>query len=1597
MKPFGSYHGGNIDTVSLFNGQLSLDIPLISYPQRGGKLKLEFHLTYANVGAQADYFRISNPPYGYITYYSSSAPVGWCGSNNMGADLCHGFHVVDEQSVGDFMTASSTSMGSYTQNAISATVLMPDGATHALFPTCGTCSPSIWESVDGTSFRIQCYATWGCPVSGGGSASYNVSGTTIIDSAGINYVFPTSGQAYRQDTNGNKITYSGSGVGLTDTMGRVIPSIPTPTSNVTGCPQPPSVPYVPTSAATWSLPGVSNGSYPILFCYIQLSETNPIAYELNGGPWQPGTYTGTELQSVVLPNGTGWTFEYTTDGNADLSEVIFPTGGTLSYGSYQNVANAGIGGAYADYNRAVGFRTLNPNDGVTPSSTWTYTYSSSAGTTTVSSPPSGTTPDDTVHTFTDFNPGAGFETQTQYYQGSHSSGTLLKTTTTQYSSTNLQYGCYGFLCVVNIVPSQTSTVWPNGQQNKTAYTYDSGIQVYTPFWDCYSGGSCPFAGSALATAIYGKVLTKSEYDYGGSSPLRTTTNTYLALNSSSYLAANLLDLPSSVQVTGAGPGSNTTYSYDENNGSPQGVLGNLTSMHRWLNTTGTYLVSSNVYTSNGLVTSSFDPNNNKTSYGYAPSSCPANSGYAGSGPTSVTNALTQTTSNCYDLTAGLLVSTTDPNSLTTSYAYDNMLRTLQIDNPDGGQALFCYTDTGTETNGGTCSKSSPPYEVTISEKISSSAKRLSYLIVDGVGRQIRQAVTNGETSPYDEADTCYDGDGRVRFKSYPFQDSGPFSTSRYCASPELGDTFTYEGLSRTTKVTHSDGSYISTSYSGSSTTVTDEQGKTRQSTTDGLGRLTQVIENPGGLGYTTAYTYDTLDNLTGVTQAGSRQRTFVYDSLSRLTSASNPESGATAYTYDADSNVATKTDARNISTTYSYDTLNRITQKTYSDGTTPSAAFVYDADGNWGYPQTNTVGRLIEDYIEPCCTNVEIFSYDPMGRVLLNNQYTPTMSYPVSYTYNLIGDTTSYTNPFGVVFSQSYNPAGRVNQVTSSWSDAQHPGALASSIHYNAAGSMTAASYGNGLTETAAYNPRLQLCRANVNSSGTLLGSCTDAIPSGNVLDLNAGFNYGSGDNGNVMSFSAVGAQTFSRSYAYDALNRLSTMSSPGSGCSGLSWTYDAWGNRPSQTATGGSCYQPQYTVNGNNQLTSPYQYDAAGNMTYDGTHHYTYDAENRLSAVDSGGTASYVYDANGRRFQKTAGGVTTNYVYDLSGRVLSEYGTCQTCWNVGYIYLNGGLAAIYQSGTTQFAHADHLGSTRLLTGYPTPSILECDDYYPFGESISCGATGITTHKFTGKERDSESGLDNFGARYDSSQYGRFMTADPFTVTPGRVVDPQQLNLYAYVRNNPLKHIDPTGMIIDDAACNADKKHCGNDWQKVQAIINAQDKNGNYLHPELHNIFSTLQSDSRTFVIGNAKLPGNEGGVTTITNFTADGQDFTRATLQVDFSKIKAITQVSKPDLVPGFEAFTGLLGAPIDRLAETFGHEGAHGLFSIQNPAEAVGIQQLLNQRDAAMQGQHYPYPPDVMQQMDAAQKGLIPTETFAQQEEKIVNGELQADKKKQ
>jgi RHS repeat-associated protein len=329
----------------------------------------------------------------------------------------------------------------------------------------------------------------------------------------------------------------------------------------------------------------------------------------------------------------------------------------------------------------------------------------------------------------------------------------------------------------------------------------------------------------------------------------------------------------------------------------------------------------------------------------------------------------------------------------------------------------------------------------------------------------------------------------------------------------------------------------------------------------------------------------------------------------------------------------------------------------------------------------------------------------------------------------------------------------------------------------------------------------------NVNSSGTLLSSCTASVPSGNLLDLTTGFSYGSADNGSVMSWAAAGQQSFNRSYSYDGVNRLSTMSAPGDTCSGLSWSYDQWGNRTAQTVTGGTCGSSQLTFNSSNRVTNTgFQYDAAGNMTHDASHSYTYDAENRITKVDGGSTATYVYGADGRRVSKTSSIGGRQYLYDLNGNVISEVDQ-NFAWQNIYLRLNGSLLAEYPFGSPpRFFHADHLGSTRLLTSYPTPSVVDSMDYLPFGEQIA-GSTW-TFDKFTGYARDSETGLDNAQARYNSSSLGRFMSPDPVGNFVADATNPQTWNLYTYVNNNPIAFIDPTGTDPGSGCEGSDSDSC---------------------------------------------------------------------------------------------------------------------------------------------------------------------------------------------
>jgi len=1485
-KPYGAFHGGDIDQVSLSSGKLEVNIPLLSYPQRGGKLKLAFWLRWQNPIAVA---RVNCPGGGGCTYDSFFA-------NNSAPDLA--FTNTLFWGGGD-KGAAPNMHGDY------AELTAPDGSTKQM----------VWT---GTAFETI-----------DGSGMLTTKGPSIIeDQDGVR--FSGGGPLHTvEDANGNYISPVGSlePTGYLDTLGR---TIPLPPCNVADIPPTPYGSCYPansttdyshcsgsvqaTAAYTWTVPTPGGGTETFKFCYAPFLTSYVISVDSHnvGGPGN------TMLESIVLPNNTTWTFQYGPT-YPTLSQITLPTGGTISYTwnlfiapcsykTHENPRNGNITDTQGWF-FVLASRSVNANDG-SGSHTWTYSGgpfadSTTGGTVKITDPMLN----DSVHVMTGLGgTGAVYETQTQSFQGSSSTGTLLKTVTTDYNwspnpfyQPNVPVSC---TTVVNVFPIRVTTAWANGQTTKQETDYDTSLK-----YGAYSGDNATLTGS------YGKPIARREYDYASGAPgplLRQTKPTYMAFNgpnAPSYLANHLLSLPYTVQVLN-GSGTQvalTTYGYDQTSLTSSGITtqhdsapptgtyrGNRTSVSRWVNTTGTNLTSTGTFYDTGMTYQSFDPLSHSTTFAYS-------STFAGAYPTTVTNALSQATNFNYDLNTGIQTSTTDPNLLQTSFSYDNMWRLSQVNRPDGGQDVITHQEV------------TAPFTATLTTKINSSQNYVQQNTFDGVGRVAQTAITS-DPEGTDFFVTTYDALGRPQQTYNPTRCNSPTTN---CGESTWGYTTTvYDALNRVLSVTPQDGSAPTTiSYSGNTTTVTDSAGKKRQSVTDGLGRLTKVFEDPSGLNYETDYGYDALDDLLCVAQKGTntgtfsgcasipaswRPRSFAYDSLSRLTSAANPESGTITYSYDANSNVQTKKDARNITTTYTYDTLNRLTQKSYSDGTTPTASYAYDQAAPWGWNLSNYIGRLTTEQTSNSSGSLtaNLNNYDPMGRVILNEQCQPQNcaqdpSLYTSYSYNLNGGLTSLLtgqgSAFSVTYSYSYDAAARVTGMTSSLVDSQHPANLFTvdpTSGYFPNGSMRKATYGNGLMESSVLNNRLQPCRYNVNWSSTALSTCTTAIPSNNLQDFNYGFNAGTTDNGNVASMAAAGAQAFNRTYTYESLNRLSTMSSPSdpNGCNGLSWSYDPWGNRTAQTTTSGSCFQqPLTTFSTSNQFPTTYQYDAAGNMTYDGAHTYTYDAENRLTQVDGGSTASYLYDAEGHRVTKTTSAGWLNYLNDISGKVVAE--TVAGGWSVGYAYLGGQQVAQYWNRTTYFVHHDHLGSTRLVSIYPAPSnptspsqwLSENLDYLPYGE-LNSTDSGVDTHKFTGKERDSESGLDNFGARYNSSNLGRFMSPDPWNA--GAVLgSPQSWNAYSYVVNSPLNATDPNGLdcvYTANAAGNPDPHKdgttttiigdCRNDGGKDDGgVFVDNDQN----HP-VQNSDVSLSNDGSVGVVSYTRTDGLTTGYKCVGNCPPD-------------------------------------------------------------------------------------------------------------------------------
>jgi RHS repeat-associated protein len=265
------------------------------------------------------------------------------------------------------------------------------------------------------------------------------------------------------------------------------------------------------------------------------------------------------------------------------------------------------------------------------------------------------------------------------------------------------------------------------------------------------------------------------------------------------------------------------------------------------------------------------------------------------------------------------------------------------------------------------------------------------------------------------------------------------------------------------------------------------------------------------------------------------------------------------------------------------------------------------------------------------------------------------------------------------------------------------------------------------------------------------------------------------------------------------------------------------------------------------NLAPNGFSYDASGNVTSDVVNYYSYDGEGRICATEtwpySGGAVAYgyLYDAEGRRVAKgkvnpapygqapscdpSSNGftLTESYVLGQGGERLttSSWAGGTGTWENTNVYAEGKLIATYDSTPSSasggqptvalhFNLNDPLGTRRMQTNSAGQPELDCQSL-PFGDQLYCfpdpGAPGddpsedatgsLTGIHFTGKERDAESGNDYFGARYYASSMGRFMSpdwsSDPDTIPYAVFENPQSLNLYAYVNNNPLTFTDPDG------------------------------------------------------------------------------------------------------------------------------------------------------------------------------------------------------------
>jgi RHS repeat-associated protein len=526
---------------------------------------------------------------------------------------------------------------------------------------------------------------------------------------------------------------------------------------------------------------------------------------------------------------------------------------------------------------------------------------------------------------------------------------------------------------------------------------------------------------------------------------------------------------------------------------------------------------------------------------------------------------------------------------------------------------------------------------------------------------------------------------------------------------------------------------------GNLTAVTDPLTRITRRFTDAGGRVLSITDS---LGRTTRYTYDRNGQVLSIIDALGGQTRFAYFPAGQL---------------------QTVTDANQHVTTYTYDVMGRLANRT--DPLERQETFTYDLNGNphiWldrkGQVTTRTydaLDRLYQVQYEDATTIT--YSYDDRNRLTqidddasgssqsivrayddfdrLISQETPQGS--IGYTYDAAGrrDTMTVTGQPQVVYT--YDSVNRLTGVTRD--------TLTVLIGYDNADRRTAVTLPNGIAVEYAYDDADQPTALAYRHNGGPVGDISYIYDAGGQRVQVSG------------SWSRSGLPQPVANVAYDPANELT-----------------AWG---AQTLS----------------------YDRNGNLATDGLTSYARNARGQLVGTGEGASATFSYDAFGRRSSKTVSGTSTNFLYDGVNVVQELAGSTPTANLLTELAVDKTFTRTDAGGTTTLL-VDALGSALALAdGFGT--LQTQYTFEPFGKTSVSGAASVNALQFTERENDG-TGLYYYRARYYDPQRGRFASEDAAGFAG--------INLYAYAENSPTNYNDPLGLAPSDNGLAGDIQHLRN-------------------------------------------------------------------------------------------------------------------------------------------------------------------------------------------